>query len=109
MKLEKLTARVDKATSTKAELELSVKELEAQIAELDSTDADATKIRQEQHATYLKASKDFKDAAEAVTAAISVLREYYEGALLQTGASSKRAPSFGGAKGEAASTIISIL
>merc|ERR1719421_1404599 len=110
MKLEKTQARLDKAATTKAELEASVKETEAEIAELDKADAEATKIRQEESATNMKAAKDFKDAAEAVSEAISVLKEYYEGALVQTGAKTTvKAPTFGGAKGDAASSIMSIL
>merc|ERR550537_1991408 len=108
LKKDKLSARFEKASTTKAELEASVKELEAEIAELDKGEAEATKIRQEEHATYEKESKDFKDSAEAVTEAVTMLKEYYEGAmLLQT--SSGKAPSFGGNKGEAAHSIIAIL
>merc|ERR1719313_879131 len=109
MTADKLTSRIDKAATTKAGLEGSVKELEAEIAALDKGNAEATKIRSEEHATYLKSSKDFKDAAQAVQQAIGVLKEYYESALIQTKASSKRQPSFGGAKSDAASSIISIL
>merc|ERR1719235_2688298 len=108
MKLDKLTSRMDKAKTAKAELEDAVKQLEAEIAELDKGSAEATALRTEEHTNYLKASKDFKDASEAVSAAISLLKEYYEGALLQTGASVK-APTFGGAKSDASHVIISIL
>merc|ERR1719191_2536190 len=109
MTADKLTSRIDKASTTKAGLEQSVKELQEEIAALDKGNAEATKIRTEEAATYLKSSKDFKDAAEAVQAAIGVLKEYYEGALIQTTSAHKRAPDFGGAKSDAASTIISIL
>jgi len=109
MKFDKLTARIEKATTTKAELEGSVKDLEAEIAALDAGNAEATKLREEERSSYLVASKDFKDAAEAVSEAIAMLKEYYEGALLQTGAHAARAPSFGGAKSDAAHVIISIL
>merc|ERR1719311_1739244 len=47
--------------------------------------AEATKIRTEEHATYMTASKDFKDAADAVEQAIKVLKDFYEGtSFLQT-------------------------
>lgn len=107
MTSDKLTSRIDKAASTKAELEQGVKDLQAEIAELDAGTSKATQIRSDEHATYVKSSADFKQAAEAVAAAIGVLKEYYEGALVQV--SSSKAPSFGGAKGDAASSIISIL
>merc|ERR1719324_1244299 len=107
---DKLQSRLDKAATTKAQLEQSVKVLEAEIAELDAGTAEATKIRTEEHATYVKASSDFKDAAEAVTNAIRVLKEYYEGALIQTKTSVKaKQPEFGGAKSDSAHSILSIL
>jgi len=110
MTVDKLTSRIDKASTTKAELEMKVKELESEIAELDKATAEATKIRTEEKATYMKSSSDFKQAAEAVTKAIGVLKEYYESALIQTSASKKQGqPDFGGAKSDAAHSIISIL
>merc|ERR1719387_1048110 len=49
-------------------------------------------------------------AAEATTQAIGVLKEYYESvSLVQTKASKASQPKLGGAKSDAASTIISIL
>jgi chromosome segregation ATPase len=108
--MDKLQSRLDKAATTKAQLEQAVKELEGEIASLDAGTAEATKIRNEAHASYLKASSDFKDAAEAVTNAIRVLKEYYEGALIQTKTSVKaKQPDFGGAKSDAAHSILSIL
>lgn len=84
---EKLQSRLDTATTSQAELEQTVKELEAEVAELDKGMAEATKIRQAEHATYMTASKDFKDAADAVEQAIKVLKDFYEGAsFLQTSA-----------------------
>merc|ERR1719265_1240623 len=109
MTADKLTSRIDKASTTKAGLEQSVKELESEIASLDKANAEATKIRTEEKATYTKASTDFKEAASAVQQAIGVLKEYYEGALIQIGSGHKKAPDFGGAKSDAANTIISIL
>merc|ERR1719235_1101250 len=110
MTIDKLQSRLDKAATTKAKLEQLVGELEGEIAKLDAGTAEATTVRTEEHETYLKASADYKMATEAVQAAIGVLKEYYESVfLLQTKTSSKRAPDFGGAKTDAASTIISIL
>jgi len=108
MTADKLTSRIDKASTTKALLEESIKELEGEIAEIDAGNAEATKIRTEEKATNTKAAADFKAAAEAVQAAIGLLKEYYEGALIQV-SSHKRQPSFGGAKSDAASVILGIL
>lgn len=109
--LDKLTSRLDKATSTKAELEGAIKELESEVAEIDKSQAEATKLRTAENETYLKSSKDFKDSAEATERAIVVLKEYYEGTglFVQVNSKSSKQPSFGGAKSDAGSSIISIL
>merc|ERR1719456_689576 len=79
MKLDKFQARIDDAATSKAELAQDIKTLQAELAESDAAMATATKIRNEEHADYLVASKDYKDSAYAVMAAISVLKSYYEG------------------------------
>merc|ERR1719262_1627924 len=110
MKLDKLKSRLDTAASKKAELEETIQELSAQIADLDKATGEATKLREEEKADNAKASSDYKMAAEAVESAISILKEYYEGAaLVQTGRSRVSQPTFGGKKGDAANTILSIL
>merc|ERR1719420_2664154 len=111
MTIDSLTSRMDKASSTKGLLEQKVKELESEIAALDKGTAEATKIRTAEHATYEKASSDFKQAAEAVEKAIKVLKEYYSSAsLIQKDAKqSSKQPEFGSAKSDASHAIISIL
>merc|ERR1719393_1140623 len=102
MTLEKLNARIDKASARKAELEQAVKDLEAEVAELDKATAEATKVRNAEHETYLKASKDYGDAAAATEKAIKILKDFYDNAsLLQTGAKTAKAPEFGEAKSDA--------
>merc|ERR1719235_2627200 len=66
-----------KAESGKAKLLEEIKMLETAISDIDAGQAEATKVRQEEHEEYLKASKDFKDSAAAVAKAIDVLSEYY--------------------------------
>merc|ERR1719287_6015 len=105
-KLDKTNARISKAVASKAKLTEDIKVLEEQIAEIDAADAEATKIRGEEHEEYLKSSKDLKDSAEAVAKAISVLTEYYSSAsFVQTG----EEPTFASNKGDIASTITSML
>jgi chromosome segregation ATPase len=107
-KLDKISARISKAESGKAKLLEETKLLETEISEMDAGQAEATKVRQEEHAEYLKASKDFKDSAEAVAKAIGVLSEYYGSSFVQVSAKQPEA-SFGGAKGDVGSTIVSVL
>merc|ERR1719243_544305 len=112
MTLDKLQTRIDGAEATITELTESVKELEAEVAEIDAAQAEATKIRTKEHEEYAKASKDFKDSAEAVAKAIEVLKNFYEGSFIQVSSKislKSKQPELGGAKSDTASTIISVL
>merc|ERR1719326_1182900 len=66
MTSDKLTSRIDKAATTSAELSQSIKELQGEIASIDKSNAESTKIRTEESATNTKAASDYKTAAEAV-------------------------------------------
>jgi len=105
-KSDKSQVRIEKATATIAELKEQIKTLQSQMAEMDATQAEATALRNKEHEEYLKASKEYKDSAEAVASAISVLQEYYSsGSFVQ----SKQAPELGGAKTDIADTIMGML
>merc|ERR1719214_450704 len=114
MTLDKLQGRIDGAEATVAENTEAIKTLEAEVAEIDKAQAEATAIRDEEHKEYLVASKDFKDSAEAVAKAIEVLKNFYEGSFIQVSAtthlmSKSEQPELGGAKSDIAHTIISVL
>merc|ERR1719156_325546 len=112
MTLSKLQSRIDGATSTIAQNTEDIKTLEAEVAAIDKAQAEATAIRTKEKEDYMVASKDFKDSAEAVAKAIEVLKNFYEGSLLQVKASTtlkSKQPEFGGAKSDIAHTIISVL
>merc|ERR1719337_286848 len=103
MTIDKLQARIDGAETQITELTEGVKTLEAEVAEIDKAQAEATKIRTTEHEEYAKASKDFKDSAEAVAKAIEVLKNFYEGSFIQVSSrtqlrSKARQPELGGAK-----------
>merc|ERR1719487_3172311 len=89
---DKFTARIDEAASKSGILKDAVAQLQKELAEIDAAQAEATKIRSEEHADYLKASTDFKESADAVVAAVSVLKSYYEGAFLIQVNSEKKQP-----------------
>merc|ERR1719409_2254230 len=117
MTLDKLNARIDKASARTAELTEAIKTLESEVAEIDSATAEATKIRQEEAESNSKAIKDFGDAAAATEKAIKILKDFYDNAaLIQTSTKTRvvsddsdDAPEFGSAKGDAGSVIIGIL
>jgi len=103
---DKSQVRIEKATATIAELKEQIKALQEQMAEMDAAQAEATSLRNKEHEEYLKASKEYKDSAEAVASAIAVLQDYYSsGSFVQ----SKQAPELGGAKTDIATTIMGML
>jgi len=111
--VEKHSSRLEESETRMSELTTLIKSLEGEIAEIDKSQVDATKVRAEEKAEYETASKDFRDSADAVSRAIAVLHEYYEGtALAQVSRHSERVsapPAFGSAKSDAGGSIISIL
>lgn len=110
MKADDLMSRIDMATSGKAKLGEKIKELQAELAELDAANKEATKIRAEEAATFAVASKDYKDGAAAVEDAIRVLKEYYASQSFLQKKSSRKGPIFSfGQTASASDTIISIL
>merc|ERR1719201_674208 len=112
MKLDKTQARIDSATTTIAELNEAIKDLQGELAEMDAALAEASKIRTEEHEDYVKASSDYSDSAKAVAAAIQVLKSYYEGSFIQVSAKTtlkSKQPAFGGASSDVGGTIISVL
>jgi len=110
LRLDKVTAREDTAATTIAELQEAVKTLEAEVAEIDATTAEATTIRSEENAAFLKASKDYKDSSAAVAAAVQVLKSYYEGSFMQVKSRTHRASQKEFIeKSDTGGTIISVL
>merc|ERR1719191_547852 len=79
LKLNKYKTRLDEAETAKMELSGAVKELEAEIGAIDKAQAEATKIRTEEHEEFKKAQADYKSSEDACAQAIEVLKEYYGG------------------------------
>merc|ERR1719375_2322750 len=111
MEIEKLETRIEKATATKKEQEELIATNSEEIAAIEKSNAEATKLRNEQNANYMKIDAAFSGAAEAVDDAIDALKEYYgDTALIQVRSKAKdEQPTFGGAKSDSAGGIVSIL
>merc|ERR1719160_1265344 len=108
--IDKLQTRIDGNEAKIAELTDAIKALEAEVAEIDKAQAEATAIRTKEKTDNLAAIKDFRDSAEAVVAAMGVLKSFYEGgAFIQTKSQKSTRPEFGGAKTDTGSSIISVL
>merc|ERR1719191_754237 len=89
-KLDKVTARLEKATSSTATLTEEVTKLSNEVAENDAAMAKATEVRQKEKAAFMVVEKDLSESQEGCAAATEVLREYYEGAsLVQVGSKAK--------------------
>jgi len=108
--IDKLQTRIDGAEATIAQLGEAVKTLQSEVASIDKAQAEATSIRTKDSADNNQAISDFRQSADAVVAAMGVLKSFYEGsALLQTGSTKTGRPSFGGAKSDTGSGIVSVL
>jgi len=86
---------------------MAIKILEQEVAEIDKSQEEATKLRQEEHEKFVTASADYEQSADAVANAISTLQQYYaQGSFAELAAAQ---PDFGEAKSDIGTTIISML
>jgi len=77
-KLDTVNARIEKSESAVEKLGEEIKTISNELAEMNAANAEATKIRTEEKATFEKTAKDYSESQEACAAAIEVLRSYYE-------------------------------
>merc|ERR1719160_2266423 len=85
MEIEKLDTRIEKASTSKQDLEEQIATASEEIAAMQKSEAELTKIRNEEHAAYVKVDTDFTAAAEAVDDALDALKEYYgDASFVQT-------------------------
>merc|ERR1719197_848413 len=75
---ETLTAEIDELTASIAKLTEQISELTAAVAELDAAMAKATSLREAEKAKNAETIADAKQAQEAVSQALTVLKEFYE-------------------------------
>merc|ERR1719375_2194268 len=89
-KLDKVTARLGEAEARTATLTEEISKLSKEVADNDAAMSEATAQRNEEKTVFMQAEKELSESEEACAAAISVLREYYEGAsLVQVSASTR--------------------
>eukprot|EP00747_Dinoflagellata_sp_TGD_P213093 gnl/TRDRNA2_/TRDRNA2_86095_c0_seq1.p1 gnl/TRDRNA2_/TRDRNA2_86095_c0~~gnl/TRDRNA2_/TRDRNA2_86095_c0_seq1.p1 ORF type:complete len:710 (+),score=237.52 gnl/TRDRNA2_/TRDRNA2_86095_c0_seq1:125-2254(+) len=84
---DKLTAKIDKATSTSETLKGQVAEAQKEMASIAKSQVVMDKARNDEHAAYVEAKADLEKGISGVTIALQVLRDYYEagGSFLQQG------------------------
>merc|ERR1719375_1911226 len=92
------TATITKSESNIAKLQEEITSLLQEIADLKKGLSEATQLRAEEHADNEKTIADATIGNSGVTQAIKILKDFYENALVQTGA--KYVPPNAGADGQ---------
>merc|ERR1719235_2854335 len=75
--IDHLTTKIDTKTAESAKLKEEVAALSKALLELAETQAQMDKVRQEEHAAWVKNSAEMEEGLEGVKLALKVLREYY--------------------------------
>merc|ERR1740130_544499 len=104
----RLSAKKDKAISASVKLKSEVQDLQASLAIISKTQAEANTFRSAEHKAFVAAKADLEQGISGIRAALEVLREYYANnkeAFVQQPA----APGSHSKAGGAGSSIISML
>merc|ERR1740117_2132923 len=75
--IEKLTTKIDQASSRGTQLKAEVKELQAELANMAHEQAEAQSMRNDENSQYRTATSDLNAGLNGVRKALSVLRDYY--------------------------------
>merc|ERR1712072_687343 len=75
--IEKLTTKIDQASARSKQLKEQVAALSKALTDLAASRAEATKLRQEEHSSFVQNKKDLEQGIEGVKMALKVLRDYY--------------------------------
>jgi len=97
--LESLQGKIDKAEASIIKLTEEIATLEKELGELATSQKEMDQNRQEEHAEYEKAAKDYSQGVDGVQMAIKVLKDYYGQSFLQQPSVSSHSASEGGASG----------
>merc|ERR550514_1936364 len=97
------TATITKAESTITKLQEEITQLTSEVAELNKGLSEATTLRASERAENEKTLADATQGKAGVDKAIEILKEFYDNALVQTGA--KYVPPNAGADGQTVSDM----
>lgn len=100
--IEKLTTKIEKSSADSAKLKEEIATLSQEMADLQTAQAEAARIRQEEHAGFVQASGAIKMGLTGIQTAMSILRQFYGGgaaaaALVQVQTGANLADSMGAA------------
>mmetsp|Transcript_74135 Transcript_74135/g.197654 ORF Transcript_74135/g.197654 Transcript_74135/m.197654 type:complete len:609 (-) Transcript_74135:32-1858(-) len=91
--IESLSAKINRAEARVAKLKREIATLTDELSTIAADQSEATKLRQEQHAAFLVAEKDYSDGLEGLNQALKILRDYFGTSLLQQSKSTGAASS----------------
>jgi len=75
--VEKLSTKIEQMKAKSAELKEEVVQLQADLAALAKSQAEADKLREEEHSAYVSNKADLEQGLNGVKLALKVLNEYY--------------------------------
>merc|ERR1719379_1217579 len=107
--IEKLSSKIDKATSHSATLKDEVATLGRELREIAASQAQADKVRAEEHAAYVQAKADLEQGISGIQMALKVLREYYANAAAPALLQQPESPGTHSKAEGAGSTVIGML
>jgi hypothetical protein len=93
--IDALTAAVEEGKSTIMMLTEEIALLSSEVAELEASVTEATKMRTAEKATNKATVEDTSAAEKAITAAIAVIKKFYEGASVATAFVQSDRPAMG--------------
>lgn len=75
--ISKLNTKIDSMSAESTKLKNEVADIQKQLAELASTQAEMDKVRQEEKSLFLKSKPEMEQGLEGIKMALKILREYY--------------------------------
>merc|ERR1719171_2698501 len=81
--IEGLTTKIDEMTAKSKKLKEEVAILQKELAELEATQREMDKIREEEHTTYVADKAEMDQGLEGIKLALKVLREFYGSSFVQ--------------------------
>jgi len=84
--VDKLTTKIDQATAHSTKLKEEVATLQKELADMASSSAELTKIRETEKAAYTEEKAELEKGLDGIKTALKVLKEYYAANSDSTGA-----------------------
>merc|ERR1719327_2493914 len=107
--IEKLSSKIDKASSQSATLKDEVATLGRELRAIAASQAEADKVRAEEHAAYVQAKAALEQGISGIQMALKVLREYYANAAAPALLQQPEAPGTHSKAEGAGTTVIGML